>query len=474
MPKLTTLAQQQCADTETTISRTHGFVDPDGFSGYANGIMQCLLLSKVVCNVFRDGSLEFLTESVKYYENNSSTALDCTDIHNHLGDVFAQPVAIDPVDFLRALFNYCPSLLSLMSHSFTVDTQCTVRNSTKTTTTKPLYIYLKIPQDCKTVKLNDLITGTQQYQMRNSVLCDSCGKPTKVCTHIVDAKQFIVVKLVVWTAKANSKSVRSNSTIKAVPYIFIKVNDKTFKLCSSVHVLSKKGAGVSYVGIVQLNNKWVHCENQKLSVEGWLKGAKGLYLAFYEHSHNKSKRPKISGSKPKHKIAQLDVDDAPCPKKPCRNGIKKTRTTSAAFMGPHSTTSEDWGGVVAYEPPVLRTVWLGYRYYAVDDEWQRQACALMNVRFICPFERDSGNPEQILTLSNVFTLRHIGGDGNCLLRAMSFIITGSERYHFEIRSVIMAHLTTIRHLVTGLGVDGHQKYLIYVTFHGKTSLVRTW
>ena len=80
----------------------------------------------------------------------------------------------------------------------------------------------------------------------------------------------------------------------------------------------------------------------------------------------------------------------------------------------------------------------------------------MSVQFVCSFEKDSGDPEQILTLPNVSTIRHIGGDGNYLFRAMSFIITGSERQHFEIRSVIMAYLITIPHLVTALGIDGHQ------------------
>ena len=104
--------------------------------------------------------------------------------------------------------------------------------------------------------------------------------------------------------------------------------------------------------------------------------------------------------------------------------MKKTRIASATFKRPHPTTSKDWGGVVAYEPPVLQTVWPEYRYYPVDEEWQRQACALMSLRFVCPFERDSGDHDQILTLPNVSTLRHPGGDGNCLFRAMSFIITG--------------------------------------------------
>ena len=77
------------------------------------------------------------------------------------------------------------------------------------------------------------------------------------------------------------------------------------------------------------------------------------------------------------------------------------------------------------------------------------------------FQRESGGSDQILTLSNTSTLRQIQGDGNCLFRAMSFIITGSQSQHFEIRSAIMAHLITIPHLVTGIGSDGHHNYLTY-------------
>ena len=256
-PKLTTLAQQQCADTEPTILPRHGFMDPDGCSSYANSIMQCLLHSKVVRNVFRDGSLGFLVELVKCYENNTSNSLDCTDIRNHLGDVFAQLVARDPVDYLQALSNYCPSLSSLLSHSITIDTQCTLCNTTKTDNAEQLYINIKVPKDCKSIKMTDLIASSQQYQLQDSTLCDSCGKSTKVRTHIVEAKQFIIVKMDVWSAKPNRKSVRRNTSITAVPNSVIKVNDKTFTLCSSVHVFSNKGAGISYVGIVHSNNKWV-------------------------------------------------------------------------------------------------------------------------------------------------------------------------------------------------------------------------
>ena len=299
-----------------TISPRHGFLDSDGCSSYANSIMQCLLHSKVVCNVFKDDSLDCLAELVKSYENNTSNALDCTAICNQLGDVFAQPVAKDPVDYLQALSNYCPSLSSLLSHSVTVDTQCTLCNSDKSTSNVQLYIDLKIPQDCKSIKMNDLIASTQQYHSQSSTSCDICGKPTKVHTRIVDAKQFIIVKMDVWSAKANR-----NTTITAVPNSFLKVNNKTFTLSSSVHVLSNKGADISYIGIVQSKNKWVHCKNQKLSLEGWPKGAKGLYLSFYEHSNSKFKILRTSGRIPKCNVAQLDVNDAPSPKNHVAMGL---------------------------------------------------------------------------------------------------------------------------------------------------------
>ena len=271
-PKLTTLAQQHCADTATTILPRHGFVDLDGCSSYANSIMQCLFHSKVVRNVFRDDSLGFLVELVKCYENNTCNALDCTDIRNNLGDVFSQPVPRDPIDYLQALSNYCPTLSSLLSHSVTIDTQCTLCNTTKTDNTKQLYIHIKIPQDCKTIKMIDLIASTQQYQLRDSTLCDSCGKPTKVHTHIVGAKLLIVVKMDVWSAKSNSKSVRRNTTITVVPNSFIKVNDKTFTLCSSVHVLFNKGVQVSFT--LELFSQTINGSTAKTKCCQWKVGLK--------------------------------------------------------------------------------------------------------------------------------------------------------------------------------------------------------
>ena len=197
-----------------------------------------------------------------------------------------------------------------------------------------------------------------------------------------------------WSARAGGKSARRNASITAVPDSSVKVSGKTFMLRSSVHLLSNNDPGVSYIGIVQSGKKWVYCDNQKLSVGGWPKGAKGLYIVFYEHmsthgTKSSSKVPhevKTSGNKVsvKRKIAQLDVHDAACSKKTCVRVTKRTSTTTVSL---DPGASENWGGITGFEPPVTRTVWPEYRYYPVDEEWQRQECARMNVRFVCSFQR---------------------------------------------------------------------------------------
>ena len=47
---------------------------------------------------------------------------------------------------------------------------------------------------------------------------------------------------------------------------------------------------------------------------------------------------------------------------------------------------------------------------------------------------------------------------------MSFIITGSESQHYELRSSIIAHMFNIPELLTGRGAEGHRNYLTY--YHG--------
>ena len=49
--------------------------------------------------------------------------------------------------------------------------------------------------------------------------------------------------------------------------------------------------------------------------------------------------------------------------------------------------------------PVVHTEWPKYRYFPVDEEWQRNACRQLGLRFVRPFEHTPGGPNVILTSS---------------------------------------------------------------------------
>ena len=44
-------------------------------------------------------------------------------------------------------------------------------------------------------------------------------------------------------------------------------------------------------------------------------------------------------------------------------------------------------------------------------------------------------------------VKHTAGDGNCLFRSFSYIITGSEQHHIEIRCAIINNMVGIAHLL---------------------------
>ena len=152
-------------------------------------------------------------------------------------------------------------------------------------TTEQVVMSITIHTDSKSLNMNDLIVASQQCAAKDTHVCDECNVPMKLRAHIVDAKQLIVLKLDVWNKGLDgAKMVRRKANITSVQNSSIKVGDRLFTLQSSVHLLSDKSAGFSYISIVRSNGKWIHCNNQVLSRECWPKGAKNLYLAFYEQS----------------------------------------------------------------------------------------------------------------------------------------------------------------------------------------------
>ena len=108
-----------------------------------------------------------------------------------------------------------------------------------------------------------------------------------------------------------------------------------------------------------------------------------------------------------------------------------------------------------------QSVWPNMRFNPVNAQWQRQMCQLLNVQYSKPNRFGFGGPNCILTLPNLRTVRPIKGDGNCLFRAFSYVVTGSEDAHMAIRKSIIEHMMNIAHLVLGSHIQ-HNSIRDYV------------
>ena len=86
-----------------------------------------------------------------------------------------------------------------------------------------------------------------------------------------------------------------------------------------------------------------------------------------------------------------------------------------------------------------------FRFHPIDEAWQRAACRLVGVKFVAKCDLGEGGPNVSLTYP--CRCRHIKGDGNCLFHSFSYLITGTERQHAQVRWAIVNHLHQIEHWI---------------------------
>ena len=91
-----------------------------------------------------------------------------------------------------------------------------------------------------------------------------------------------------------------------------------------------------------------------------------------------------------------------------------------------------------YQPREQR-VW-PFSYHPVNEHWQIGACAVMGLRYVCANGVSAGGPAVPLRRPNLTTLKNTRGDGNCLFRALSYLITGTQSQHLGVRAAIVRHL----------------------------------
>ena len=168
------------------------------------------------------------------------------------------------------------------------------------------------------------------------------------------------------------------------------------------------------------------------------------------------------------------IGDSPCEdgippsKQPCRkrksqpSGVsddhpsKKRRNHDTPAKKPaNPPDKKDKSGAVPTRGP--NHEWVHYRFYSVDERWQRDKCNFPGLPFHSPNGVSRGAPDLVLT--QIDSTQRIRGDGNCLFRCFSYLITGSENHHFEIRSRLIEHMPNIPNVFTDTSVHSVDQYL---------------
>ena len=96
--------------------------------------------------------------------------------------------------------------------------------------------------------------------------------------------------------------------------------------------------------------------------------------------------------------------------------------------------------------PRLQRVW-PFRYHPVDEDWQHNTCASMGLQFHRKTSVRRGGPDVPPTAPDLSTIKRIPGDGNCLFRSLSYIITESENQHTAVRAANLNHMVHIAHFL---------------------------
>ena len=90
-----------------------------------------------------------------------------------------------------------------------------------------------------------------------------------------------------------------------------------------------------------------------------------------------------------------------------------------------------------------------FKFHSVDEQWQRGTCASLGFNFKKTNGVAPGSVSLPLTCPDQQKVKSIMGDGNCMFRSLSYVITGSENQHKDVRAKIVQHMKDIAPLMLG-------------------------
>ena len=83
-------------------------------------------------------------------------------------------------------------------------------------------------------------------------------------------------------------------------------------------------------------------------------------------------------------------------------------------------------------PIIVSEVQSSFIFHCVDEKWQHESCGPLIIDFACCNKMNKGSP--CMPLTQPKQTHPIGGDGNCMFRPVSYVMTGSQEQHLEVRA----------------------------------------
>ena len=232
------------------------------------------------------------------------------------------------------------------------------------------------------------------------------------------------------------------------------VSRTQFPLILAYGVTIHKCQGLSLnCAIVDLSEK-VFADGMAYVALSRVRSLNGLYLTTFDAQSIRVSKNSVAEV---NRLRQLFRKDLPLYQTPTACASRKRKLTGTCDVEPQSkkrcgpTTKkhepEPKSKSVRTEPR-QKKVW-PFIFHSVDEQWQRTACHSLNAIFKQKNPTFLGSGERPLTRPDMRRVKRVKGDGNCMFRALSLVVTGSEDQHHAIRTRIVQHMRSIAHLMLG-------------------------
>ena len=106
------------------------------------------------------------------------------------------------------------------------------------------------------------------------------------------------------------------------------------------------------------------------------------------------------------------------------------------------------------------------RFNSIDAQWQQSACQQLGIQHTAQPRLRPGGCTVPLTRPDMRSVRRMYGDGNCLFRAFSYILTGSESQHMAVRHAALDHMINNAQYFLGHHLTGHNSIQSYIASTG--------